>query len=171
MMLAVIGLSSAPAQAAPCANVDVQPAADTMTQVRQATICLLNRQRTKRDLPRLRANAALRSAAQPYARLMVLLRFFDHTSPTGSTFVDRIKRSSYLDGANGWSIGENLGWGAGSEATPRQIVRAWMRSPGHRRNILNGTYRDIGVGVAAGAPVLGVSGGATYVNEFGYRGR
>jgi uncharacterized protein YkwD len=48
-----------------------------------------------------------------------------------------------------------------------------MRSPGHRRNILNGRFRDIGIGITTGAPVAGVtaaSGAATYVNTFGARG-
>jgi uncharacterized protein YkwD len=170
-MVAVIGAGAAPAQAAPCRNVDLQPAATNMPQVRRATICLLNKQRTKRHLPKLHANLALRGVAQAYARLMVALHFFDHVSPGGSTFVDRIKQSSYLVGYSGWSLGENLAWGGGALATPRAIVRAWMHSPGHRHNILNRTYRDIGVGITVGVPVLGAGSGATYVNEFGQRSR
>lgn len=47
-----------------------------------------------------------------------------------------------------------------------------MKSPGHRRNILNGRFRDIGIGITDGAPVRGVTaagGAATYVNNFGAR--
>ena len=171
LIVAVIGAGATTAQAAPCANVDLQPAAANMPQVRRATLCLINRQRTKHHLRKLHANTPLRGAAQGYARLMVLLHFFDHVSPTGTTFVDRIRASGYLRNANGWSLGENLAWGSGTESTPRQIVRAWMHSPEHRRNILNGTFRDTGIGIVTGAPVLGVGGGATYVNEFGQKGR
>jgi uncharacterized protein YkwD len=44
-----------------------------------------------------------------------------------------------------------------------------MHSPGHRANILNGAFRDIGVGLTLGVPVAGGGSGATYVNEFGTR--
>jgi uncharacterized protein YkwD len=80
----------------------------------------------------------------------------------------RIKRTNYLRGARGWTLGENLAWGTGSAATPARIVSAWMHSPGHRRNILDRRYREFGIGLALGAPTGGP--GATYVNEFGRRG-
>ena len=75
----------------------------------------------------------------------------------------------YLDGVRGWSLGENLAWRSGAAATPAHIVEAWMRSPGHRRNILDGGFREIGVGLATGAPRRTGGGGATYVNELGHR--
>jgi uncharacterized protein YkwD len=86
--------------------------------------------------------------------------------------MSRIQGSHYLDGARSWSLGENIAWGSGTLATPRSIVRAWMHSPEHRANILNGGFRDIGIGIATGAPVpLGSRlGGATYTTDFGTRG-
>jgi uncharacterized protein YkwD len=169
---AVMGAAAAPATTATsCSNADLQPATDNLRRVRHATLCLLNVQRTRRHLGKLHANGALRGVAESYAQLMVTLHFFDHVSPTGSTFVDRIKQSTYLDGATGWELGENLAWGGGTLATPRSIVRAWMHSPGHRHNILTRAFRDIGVGVAIGVPVLAGGSGATYVNEFGQRTR
>jgi len=144
------------------------PAADNLAAVRRATLCLLNVERTGHGLSKLHANDALRRAAQPYAQKMVAEKFFDHVSPGGGTFIRRVARSAYLGGTNGWSLGENLAWGGGILATPGKIVRAWMRSPEHRHNILNGAYRDIGIGVALGTPV-GSTAGATYVNEFGKR--
>lgn len=168
---ALCGAAVPASASASCANTDLQPAAGNMPQVRRATICMLNVQRSRHHLHKLRANGALRGVAQRYSRLMVLLHFFDHVAPGGSTFVQRIEQSSYLHGYRGWSLGENLAWGGGELSTPRQIVKAWMHSPGHRANILNGTYRDIGVGIASGVPVLGGGAGATYVNEFGQRRR
>ena len=47
---------------------------------------------------------------------------------------------------------------------------AWMHSPPHRANILNGTFSEIGIGIARGAPIGGVGDGATYVTDFGRRG-
>jgi uncharacterized protein YkwD len=159
-----------PAPKPVCAHTNVMPDADNLAVVRRATLCLLNLERTKRGLGKLHANAALRGVAMRYAKRMVSLSFFDHVSPTGSTFVERIQQSRYLKHANGYTLGENLAWGAGPLATPKRIVRAWMHSPGHRANILKAVYRDIGVGVTLGVPVAGSVAGATYVNEFGQRG-
>jgi uncharacterized protein YkwD len=152
-----------------CAGANVEPAAGNFAVIRRATLCLLNKERTKRGLSKLRANNALRGVAQRYARKMVADSFFDHISPTGSTFVQRIQQSTYLDGAKGWSLGENLAWGGGTLATPRKIVSAWMHSAGHRHNILTRSFRDIGVGIVLGLPIAGGGTGATYVNEFGER--
>jgi uncharacterized protein YkwD len=153
-----------------CAHADVIPAAGNIATIRRATLCLLNVERTKHHLAKLHANRALRGVATAYAKRMVANSFFGHVSPTGSTFVQRILSSRYLEHANGYNIGENLAWGADPLSTPKLIVRAWMHSPGHRANILNGHYRDIGIGLALGIPVAGNGAGATYVNEFGQHG-
>lgn len=152
-----------------CANAGIVPARGNLRKVRRATLCLLNQQRRKHGVRKLRANRPLRVVATRYARDMIRRSFFAHVSPTGSTFVQRIKRSPYLDNANDYDVGENLAWGAGQQSTPRDIVRSWMASPTHRANVLNGSFRDVGVGVRRGVPVPGLAGGATYVNEFGRR--
>ena len=152
-----------------CAGAYAEPTAVNRPVVRRATLCLLNEERTQHGLGRLRPRGALKMVAERYARRMVTRSFFDHVCPEGSTFVDRIKRSNYLDAGDGFTLGENLAWGGGPRATPERIVRAWMDSPGHRANILNGRFRDIGVGVVVGVPVAGGGQGATYVNEFGTR--
>jgi uncharacterized protein YkwD len=159
------------AQAA-CSGADAMPSDANGAKVRKATLCLLNKQRRAHGLSSLRGNGKLRGAATDYSKLMVRLSFFSHVSPTGSTLQSRVQGTHYLDGARSWSIGENIAWGTGSLGTPRGIVRAWMNSPGHRANILNGSFRDIGIGVATGAPVaLGAAaGGGTYTTDFGYRG-
>lgn len=157
--------TSAAARACPGAN--LTPSVAHAAQVRRATLCLLNRQRFQHGLRGLRLHRSLTNAATKYARLMVHQRFFAHVSPTGSTMAQRIKRTRYLRHTRAWSLGENLAWGAGTSSTPAQIVNAWMHSPGHRANILNGSYREIGIGIALGAPTGG--SGATYVNEFGRR--
>jgi uncharacterized protein YkwD len=174
--LAAAGLLAAMATASPahaaCAGADAMPSAANASKVRNATLCLLNKQRRAHGLSKLRTNGKLRSAAADYSRLMVRLRFFDHVSPSGSTLQSRVQSTHYLDGARSWAIGENIAWGTGSFATPRSIVRSWMHSPGHRANILNGGFRDIGIGIATGAPVShqGAAGGATYTTDFGFRG-
>jgi uncharacterized protein YkwD len=160
--------ANAHAHAAPCAGAHLAPSPAHAAQVRRATLCLLNRQRAAHGLRKLRIHRSLAHAATSYAHLMVRRHFFAHVSPSGSTMAQRIKHTNYLHRARAWALGENLAWGQGSAATPARIVSAWMHSPGHRANILNGSYRQIGIGIALGAPVGG--GGATYVNEFGRRG-
>ena len=152
-----------------CPGAYAEPTAANLPEVRRATLCLLNEERTQRGLDELRSSDALQSVAEPYAQRMATRTFFDHVSPTGSTFVDRIKSSEYLDAGDGFNLGENLAWGGGPLATPERIVHAWMDSPGHRANILDGRFRDIGIGVVYGVPVAGGGQGATYVNEFGTR--
>jgi uncharacterized protein YkwD len=159
--------ASAAGHSAACRGANLAPSARHAVAVRHATLCLLNRERARHGLPRLREHRSLRNAATKYARLMVAKRFFDHVSPAGSTLGSRIKRTNYLHHTRAWSLGENLAWGSGGAATPAQIVNAWMHSAGHRANILNGKFREIGIGIALGSPRGGA--GATYVNEFGRR--
>jgi uncharacterized protein YkwD len=162
--LAVPATSSA---ARPCPGAHLAPSAAHAAQVRHATLCLLNRQRARHGLPRLRQHRSLTTAARRYARLMVAQHFFAHVSPGGSTMAQRIKHTNYLRHTRGWALGENLAWGSGAAASPARIVTAWMHSPGHRRNILDGSFREIGIGIALRAP--DGHPGATYVNEFGRR--
>jgi uncharacterized protein YkwD len=174
-LLALVALPAAPAAArtAPCSGANVMPTARTLGEARDATMCLVNRERTKRGLHALRANATLQASARRYARDMVRRSFFDHVSPTGETLTERIRQDTrYLAGALRWEIGENLAWGTGTKATPAQIVSSWMHSPDHRANILHPSFREMGLGIAIGTPVSAsaASGGATYANQFGRRG-
>jgi uncharacterized protein YkwD len=84
--------------------------------------------------------------------------------------IRRIKRVGYMRNHRRWAIGENIAWGQGSAGNPAEIVKSWMNSPPHRRNILSRKFRQIGIGVAPGAPVAG-SSGTTYATDFGVRRR
>jgi uncharacterized protein YkwD len=154
-----------------CDGADAMPGQATAEDLRAATLCLMNAERTARGLGRLQTEPLLGRVASSYARQMVRGRFFDHTSPGGSTMLARIKATSYLRDVTSWSVGENLAWGSGSLATPRATVRAWMQSADHRANLLDRHFADIGIGVAVGAPVALEPGelGGTYVTDFGRR--
>jgi uncharacterized protein YkwD len=96
--------------------------------------------------------------------------FFSHDPPSGSSLFGLVKRSGYLRGARAFVVSENIGWGTRDQGTPREMVRGWLASPGHRRNLLDSKVRHLGVGIAWGAPRRGVSGpAATYVTAFGRR--
>jgi uncharacterized protein YkwD len=165
--LAVAAIHAPAAQAAPCAGADKDPAAMTVKQVRAATTCLLNVERRKRGRSPLRHNAGLALAGQRHARDMVSRRYFAHVSRAGTQFSERIRRTGYLRGAGRAVLGENLAWGGGRLATPRQVVRSWMKSAGHRANILQRRFDEVGIGVVRSLPVRGLSRGATYAAEFG----
>jgi uncharacterized protein YkwD len=155
------------AAAGACPGADQVPTTDTLKQARAATLCLLNRERARHGLGHVHSQARLRKAAARHSRNMVRKHFFDHSSPTGSTAAGRVRASGYLRGASRFQLGENIGWGQSYLATPAAMVDAWMHSPGHRSNILHASFRDIGIGIAIGAPVGG--GGATYTTDFGVR--
>jgi uncharacterized protein YkwD len=156
-----------------CESADSQPGQVSVTDAREAVLCLMNAQRTARGLKRLRAQPDLAEAAGRFARQMVRDRFFDHTSPGGSTMVSRIKATSYLRDVVRWTVGENLAWGTGTKATPRATVDAWMHSADHRANLLDRGFAEVGIGIAAGAPAEldGDETGGTYVTDFGRRVR
>jgi len=155
-----------------CSAADTIPdSGDSLRRAGRTTLCLVNRERRERGLRSLRSSGELDRTAEEYSGLMVRHRFFAHESPGGRGLLERIRRDSrYLARAASFSVGENLAWGSGQRATPRQIVRSWMASPGHRANILNAGFRQLGVGVALGAPAeVGTRAAATYTHHFGRR--
>jgi uncharacterized protein YkwD len=164
-------LAPAAAQAQGCANTNVKPTRGNLEVVRGAILCLHNAERARHGLPALRESARLRRAAVRHSTHMVDAHFFDHTTPGGATMLDRIRHTGYTSGARAWSIGENIAWGSGRLATAAQIERAWMNSAGHRTNILQRSFREIGIGIQPGVPVhLAASqSGATYTTDFGFR--
>ncbi len=171
LALAVSGPAAVAAGPARCPGATATPSEQSVPKVRAATLCLLNQERTSRGLKRLRTNRSLQSAASRYAARMSRQDFFAHVAPDGSSMVDRIRRTSYLRAVRRWSVGENLAWGSGRRATPQQTVVAWMASPGHRKNILDRGFAEIGIGVSLGAPVKGQTAAGTYVTNFGTRVR
>lgn len=168
--MALVVPAAAPSTAlASCENSNAHPAEASSAEIRNATLCLLNRRRAEHDRGKLRHNRRLARAAEAHARDMVRRDYFAHTAPGGVSFVDRIMRQDYVDPGQGWALGENLAWGSHGLANPRAIVRSWMHSPGHRANILNRRFREIGIGVVRGAPVPGTDHAATYATSFGTR--
>jgi uncharacterized protein YkwD len=160
-------LAAAPTASAACRNAGASTESATNRALVRATLCVLNAHRARHDLGALALNRKLSTAARGHSRAMVRERFFSHDSPNGASFVDRIRATGYLEDARSWGVGENIAYGSGGRSTPRSIGRAWMNSPGHRANILSRSFREIGIGIAAGTPVGG--GGATYTTDFGRR--
>jgi uncharacterized protein YkwD len=159
---------AAPAQAqSPCAGADEQVTAQNMGQARASVRCLLNEERAERGVRRLRGSELLRAAATRHSEDMVSRTYFSHDGPGGSTLASRVTRAGYVNPRIAWTVGENIGWGSGAIGTPKAMVKAWMASPGHKANLLNPTFKDLGIGIALGSPRGGA--GVTYTTDFGVR--
>jgi uncharacterized protein YkwD len=169
--VAIIAAAANPheAPAAACPGQNAEPAKTSMRQVALATRCLINAERRTRGLRILRSSGRLSKAARRHSRDMGRRHYFSHTSPDGTTFPERIRRTGYLRAANDWLVGENLAWGTRARGSARQIVRMWMTSPSHRGVLLTPSFRDVGLGVEWGVPDRQLAGGATYTVDFGVR--
>lgn len=107
-------------------------------------IRLTNLERTSRGLPPLKRNGDLTDAARAHNLDMITNDFFSHTGSDGSSSSVRACREGFLP--YGWGscyVGENI---AAGYTTPADVVTGWMNSSGHRANILNPDYREIGLG-------------------------
>ena len=102
-------------------------------------VYLTNQERAKAGLPPLKAEVRLETAAFGHSTDMAVNDFFNHIGSNGAELPARLAAVGYT----GWTAGgENVGAGFSTAAS---VVAAWMNSPGHRNNILNANYREIGV--------------------------
>ncbi|MFI1248749.1 sigma-70 family RNA polymerase sigma factor [Streptomyces anulatus] len=109
---------------------------------------LVNTERAKEGCGPVTVNDQLNTAAQRHSADMEAKDYFSHTSQDGRDPGDRITAAGYQ-----WSTyGENIAKG---QRTPADVMRSWMDSPGHRANILNCSFKEIGVGKqdSGGGPV------------------
>ncbi|NIR71239.1 hypothetical protein GWN42_19490, partial [candidate division KSB1 bacterium] len=105
----------------------------------------MNTERLKRGLESYRYSDALRSLALRHSTNMMKHEFFSHTDHRGMDSADR--KNTYFPHLFG-VVGENIAYIQTSRwlDIPKQVMRRWMNSPGHRRNILSSAYSHIGVG-------------------------
>lgn len=104
----------------------------------QQVVGLVNRVRSRSGLAPLQLNAQLTQAATAHAQDMAQHNFVGHTGSNGSSMQERVDATGYSWGA----LGENV---AAGQATPQEVMRSWMGSEGHRQNILNPDFTEIGV--------------------------
>lgn len=132
-----LGKESLPTAAVPTPS--PTPAPPSISRYDSELLRLTNAERQRAGLPPLRFSAQLGRAAQSHAADMVARRFFSHTGSNGSSTVERATAVGYRYSF----LGENIAAGA---ATPEDTIRQWMQSPGHRRNILDANFTEIGFG-------------------------
>ncbi|RKT19732.1 uncharacterized protein YkwD [Streptomyces sp. 1114.5] len=110
----------------------------------QQVVDLVNTERAKAGCGPVSAEPRLASAAQSHSDDMADRNYFDHASPEGFHADHRIEATGYR-----WSTwGENIARG---QKDPADVMDAWMNSPGHRANILNCAFKQLGVGVRTGS--------------------
>jgi uncharacterized protein YkwD len=124
------------------------PARSNLVEVRSAVLCLVNLERSRRELEPLRSAVRLRDAATHHSADMVRRGYFGHLTPGGAGLAARLARVGLRPAA----AAENIAWGLGAYSTALSIVDGWMRSPVHRANILSRRYTFVGIGVVLGAP-------------------
>jgi len=111
--------------------------------VRRIALATVNEVRREHGREPVAGEARLDAAAQRHAEDMLRREYYDHASPEGETARARARRAGY----RGRSLGENIAKGL---FTPDEVVRRWMDSSGHRRNILKRGFSEMGLGVAYG---------------------
>jgi uncharacterized protein YkwD len=128
----------------------------------------INRVRAARGLKALTLAQGLRAAAVSHTREMLEANFFDHTSPDGTSFGDRIARSYPQRPNRPWSVGETL-YRTTGVLTARDVVAGWLDSPGHREILLSAQWREIGIGVARSQSAGSTGIGSVATADFGVR--
>jgi uncharacterized protein YkwD len=112
-------------------------------RVRAAMLAEVNALRQKAGAPPLKLNPDLEQSAQAHAQDMLARGYFAHKSPSNTTVRERSRKAGY-----DWrTIGENIAEG---QTSVDEVVTTWMGSPGHRRNILNPDFRELGIGLVTG---------------------
>lgn len=158
------GASGSPVETCDGGSIDLNAAEKKLLK-------LHNEARTQRELEPLCPQPTLTEAARAHSEDMVEEDYFAHASPGGETLGERLKRFGYTpEGYGYWKVGGNIAWHSGPEAKPEAMFEGWMDSPGHRANILDEDFRQIGIGTHSGR-YEGYEESVMYTADFGVRRR
>jgi uncharacterized protein YkwD len=165
--LCIVGLWSVPAPA----GASSQSHATAMSVLEQGVLADVNALRHEHGLSSLRFSTKLAAAARSHSFEMAKRGYFSHDSANGSTFDRRIVRYYPLRGTHYWSVGENLLWSS-PDVDPAGALNMWLNSPEHRKILLTGRWREIGLSAVHATSAPGTYGGreVTIVTaDFGVR--
>ncbi|MFK7681284.1 CAP domain-containing protein [Priestia megaterium] len=124
-------------------NTDKAEQTKDASQFEQKVVDLVNQEREKQGLKPLTLNKKLSDVARTKSKDMMDKGYFDHNSPTYGSPFDMMKQF----GIEYTTAGENIAKG---QQSPEDVMNAWMNSDGHRKNILNPDFTEIGVGYVKG---------------------
>ena len=119
-------------------------AATALRALESRVLVDINRVRAQHGLAPLRPSPRLNAAASQHSREMARVGYFSHSSADGGAFWRRIARFYPSNGYSSWSVGENLLWSSPDVDAPG-AVKMWMGSPEHRANLLNPSWREVGL--------------------------
>ena len=146
--------ATTPPPASPRPTTPPPPPASGNAALEAEVLTIVNTERAKAGCPAVTADDRLTTAARAHSADMAARNYFSHTTPEGVEFATRITDAGYR-----WSgAGENIAKG---QRTPQAVMTAWMNSAGHKANILNCGFKNLGVGVAADA-----SGALVWTQDF-----
>jgi uncharacterized protein YkwD len=169
--LAVAFASASPVRgSAPALSVRRTSAA-TLSQLETSLLFDINTFRARHRFARLSLSPALTAAARAHSRQMAQDGYFSHASPDGSAFWKRLQRFYPTWSYSYWSVGENLLWQAAA-IDGSSALRLWLASPEHRANLMNPSWREIGISALQVAHAPGVYRGldvTIVTTDFGVR--
>jgi uncharacterized protein YkwD len=119
-------------------------AATALRALESRVLVDINRVRAQHGLAPLHLSPRLNAAASQHSREMARVGYFSHSSADGGAFWRRIARFYPSSGYSSWSVGENLLWSSPDVDAPG-AVKMWMGSPEHRANLLNRSWREVGL--------------------------
>jgi uncharacterized protein YkwD len=154
--LAALAIVPAVLVGAVAAGAPAQAAAPSFTTLQTQVVSLSNKARVKAGCKALRVNDKLLWAARGHSKYMASTGRLTHTGAGRSTFITRAKAAGYSTPRS-----ENVAFGYRSAA---EVVNGWMKSPGHRRNLLDCGAKTFAVGV-----VYASNGTPYYTQDFGSR--
>jgi uncharacterized protein YkwD len=132
-----------------------------LERVRAGMLAEVNARRAETGAPPLTLDPRLGEAAQRHAEDMLRRSYYDHESLEGLRPRDRVAQAGYRAGL----VAENIARGPTSV---EEVMSAWMQSRGHRSNLLNPAFREMGVGCAVGHSATGTVGDTVlWVQDFG----
>jgi uncharacterized protein YkwD len=133
-----------------------QAAVPSTIQMQTDIVYLTNQQRVKAGCPKLRLDGDIARAARNHSAWMARTGTFSHVGSGNTSFVTRVEATGYAA-----PLSENIAWGF---RTGAEVVNAFMKSAGHRANILNCKARSVGVGA-----VYAANGNPYFTEDFGSR--
>jgi uncharacterized protein YkwD len=171
--LAVAGLAGHTGHSTHHHQAHQRKALSRAARMQAALVVRVNAMRAAHGLSKLHVSSALRSAAAAHSREMAARGYFGHNSADGSSFSQRIARYYRPGGYRRWSVGENLAYGS-PDIGAAEALKLWLSSPPHRANLLDPSWRDMGLSAVHSTSAPGVYGNAavTIVTaDFGVRSK
>jgi uncharacterized protein YkwD len=152
-----LALVAAVAVLAPVASAKPTQKARTYSTLEVGILQQLNTLRTSHHLHTITLSSQLSTAAMAHTRDMAAHGYFAHESGNGSAFWKRIQHYYGPSGYGMWSVGENLLWSSPT-VDSAQAIKLWFNSPEHKKNMLNPTWREIGIAALHVTSAPGVYG-------------